>query len=113
MSLFIATLVQKVRIVLGLSTAPATAAPEEQNPATTASSDIHRELDKRHPGQKPAPVGLFKRIALIARPKRHRKEINMFPPAKVYAKGRHEVKTRHSKGPEGTTHAKKRGGHNK
>jgi hypothetical protein len=47
-------------------------------------------------------------------PKRHRKEINQFPPAKVYGQGRHEVKTRHEDGPPAARgKGPERGGKNK
>lgn len=43
--------------------------------------------------------------------KRHRKEINQFPPAKPYAQGRHEVKTRHDDHHQGGSHGgRQRGG---
>ena len=81
---------------------------------------------QRHENQRPdVPPGSAKRH--VTRPddtlqahmpaapvKRHRKEINQFPPAKVYAQGRHEVKTRHEDGPAaGKGKGPQRGGKNK
>lgn len=90
-------------------------------PGRAASPPLQRQKDRRPdipPGstkQHVTPPEDTPQVHMPADPvKRHRKEINQFPPAKVYARGRHEVKTRHEDGPPAAKgKGPQRGGKNK
>jgi hypothetical protein len=60
-----------------------------------------------------ARASMWRRMLDLFRRKRHRKEIDYFPPAKVYASGRHEVKTSHHQVKTESRHGRLRGGREK